>query len=474
MKEKTELSGSVFRYSIGNLFVRALSFILLPFYSNIISAEDFGVYAIVMSFYTVASVFFQFGLHSSFSKFYIEEKDAFEKKKIFNSVINFISIISFIFSISIMLMSGEISKLLFGNFNQYYLIIIIAFALLFDTISYYLLHLLKTIEKSRTVLIYSSISALINFILNIVLLYVFNLGISGIILAQAGASLILVIMLIPLITSEYSFAITKKYLRRLIIFAIPIFAAGIFSSLIDVSDRFILNHFMDERDVGVYSFSYRIALIMNVFVISFRTAWVPRAMNLYVQKEYTSTAGSTLTKIIAASGLIFISICLLAQDLFNLQIFGFNFLNKNYLDGIIILPYVLTGYFFSLIGNFYFLYPYVEEKNYHFLLGDAFSFIVNLGMNFLLIPYLGIKGAGIATMLSFMFYAFYMYIISHKKIKVKHNPGLNISIILTTAIIYFIGIYVNNVFIDILLLMTYSVIMLKNFKINFKNLFGLS
>ncbi|MGE5436035.1 MAG: polysaccharide biosynthesis C-terminal domain-containing protein, partial [Syntrophothermus sp.] len=189
---------------------------------------------------------------------------------------------------------------------------------------------------------------------------------------------------------------------------------------------------------------------------------------------YTSTAGSTLTKIIAASGLIFISICLLAQDLFNLQIFGFNFLNKNYLDGIIILPYVLTGYFFSLIGNFYFLYPYVEEKNYHFLLGDAFSFIINLGMNFLLIPYLGIKGAGIATMLSFMFYAFYMYLISYKKIKVKHNPGLNISIILTTAIIYFIGIYVDNVFTDILLLMTYSVIMLKNFKINFNNLFGLS
>ena len=68
------LSKSVAWYGIGNIFIRSVSFILLPFYSNLISTAEFGNYALLMSVYAIISVLYQFGMHGTLNKFYIEEQ----------------------------------------------------------------------------------------------------------------------------------------------------------------------------------------------------------------------------------------------------------------------------------------------------------------------------------------------------------------------------------------------------------------
>jgi len=145
-------------YSAGNIFVRSASFLLLPLYSNLITASDFGIYSVIMSFYAVLSVFFQGGLQSALSKFYIERE---EKTGIFSVIMNFIIVWGAVLLLLILLFSSSISDILLRK-NFTVLIQLIAASLYVETIAFFILHLLKTKEEASRAVIYTAAGAVLN------------------------------------------------------------------------------------------------------------------------------------------------------------------------------------------------------------------------------------------------------------------------------------------------------------------------
>src|ERR1035437_6404117 len=145
------LSGSVAWYDLGNLIVRSLGFILLPLYSNLISTSEFGNYALLMSVYTVISVFFQFGMFGALNKFYLEEKYEQKKLLIFSSILNTIIIIGVILTTVLWFLSPEISRVVF-NTNTFAGLLTLTFvAILFETVGSFILFLLKTMGLAKQV-----------------------------------------------------------------------------------------------------------------------------------------------------------------------------------------------------------------------------------------------------------------------------------------------------------------------------------
>ena len=115
MEKRNSLSKSTAWYTVGNLFVRSVSFLLLPLYSNLISTEEFGNYALVMSLYAVIAVFYQSGLQSALSKYYLEEDNESKRKEIFSTIINSVGIIGLILTVIIFLSAGWIAKETIGS-----------------------------------------------------------------------------------------------------------------------------------------------------------------------------------------------------------------------------------------------------------------------------------------------------------------------------------------------------------------------
>src|SRR3989304_7725967 len=136
MKIKS-LSNSVAWYGMGNLFIRSVSFILLPLYSNLISTAEFGNYALLMSVYTIASVIYQLGMHGSLNKFYIEAKTEERKKLIFSSIINSILLFGIVVTIFLSLFSDWLSVLIFETSEFSSLLVLIFVSLLFETLTFY-------------------------------------------------------------------------------------------------------------------------------------------------------------------------------------------------------------------------------------------------------------------------------------------------------------------------------------------------
>ena len=471
MQKKAGLFEATAWYGIGNLFVRLVGFVLLPLYSNLISVEQFGIYSLMMSTYAMAGVFYQLGMNASLTNFYLKESNELKRKIIFSTVINSITLLGLILTIIAFLISPFLAQKVLGS-NEYVSLFLLLFVIIFlETVSSYILQLFKTQERSKKVVFYLIMGAVINLFLNIWFVYGLRMGIKGIIYAHLLTSLFVFIFLLPLIKNTYAFRIDKKILTATILFSLPLFISGLFASGMDVADRFILNHFLGTKEVGEYSFAYRLAMITNIFVISFRAAWTPFALNRHQENNYSENFGKILVKILAIGAFILLAVSFFADDLFNIKLLGKNLFNSAYQNGLVILPFIVVGYVFSSLASFYSVYPFVSNKSYHFLISDGIGLIVNLVLNFILIPSIGLIGAGIATCCSFLFSASYLYLISKDKIKITYQKKELILIILAGIVILVLGIEFNNFIWQITLVLIYLLIVEFVVKIKLSKMF---
>lgn len=441
-------------YMMGNLLSRGISFLLLPLYSRYISAEEYGIYALLLAFYTVVSALLQGGLQNGFAKYYFETSDRHKRELIFSSYFNGSLIISLAVCSLLFIFSGTVSKLLLGSSNAAGLVRIVLLMNFIDALMFISLYLLKTMELSGRVFYLSGISAVLNLLLNVWLIMFRKTGIEGILWAQIITNTIMLAILLFGIRRYIRPVIVTGILKKIIIFSAPLAIAGIFTDLTDVADRFILNIYLDAKTVGIYSFSYKIAMVMNVLVISFRTAWTPYSLRTYRERQdYGIIFASQFKKLIAMSALLFLAVSIFIDDLFILNINGERLFDAQYLPGITIIPVVLAGYIFNGLASFFSVYPFVSNKSYHFLAADTIAAASNIAINFLLIPVWGIMGAAFATCVSYLFCMVYLALIS-RSIEIRYDY-IRLVIFLIIIIAFFvISKYTNNIFLDVILLIT--------------------
>ena len=472
MEKKISLSASTAWYSVGNFLIRSISFLLLPLYTNVLSTANFGNYALLLSVYALASVFYQSGMQSALTKFYLDETTFEGRRKVVSTIFNSVTVIGIIFTVLAAIFSQTLSQLILQKTQFGNLIVLLFTALFFDSLCYYGLQLLKTKEKARNVVTFSFINAVLNFSLNIFFVYNLRMNVEGIFLAQLISAVVLLILLLPNFLPEYKFHIDNKVMKMVAVFSLPLVASGLLSSAVDVSDRFILNIFTNKSEVGIYSLSYKIAMVMNVFVLSFRTAWIPHAIKVYKKDNYSKIFGETFKKLLLGSFLILLVVVLFSPSLFEIRLFNKNLFNISYQSGIIILPYVLLGYMFNGIASFYSLYPFISSKSIFFLISDGLAFAINILLNWILIPKFGMVGAAAATTLAFVISAFYLFEISKKKIEIIY-PVKDIIFISLASILFLIaGLYFKNYLLDGVLIIAYLVIFGRQAKFNFRNLFS--
>lgn len=449
------MKGAVLNYSLGNIFVRSISFLLLPLYSNLISPGQFGDYSLIMSVYTLVQVFYQFGLQTTLNKFYLEADSDKEKAKVFSTIMGLVIALGLIFSVIFYFTAGQISFIVFKQYHYELFLQLVIVSVFTETISGFFIYLLMTQEKSYRTVALSAIGALINLLLNILFLGFLKYGIFGIILAQLISNIFLLFIAIKFIAFKIVIGIDLRLVRRIILFSLPLFWANLFTAGNNIADRFILNGLMSTAEVGLYSFSYRIAMIMGIFTMAFASAWNPRAITLFREKDFAGSFGLTLNKLVALGMVLIISVTFFMDILFDLQVFGITLLNPAYKSGLIIVIPVMFGYLFKGLASFYSLYPQASGKSYHILVSDLFALVVNLGLNFLLIPRLGILGAGIATLCAFFVSALYLFCISAPHIDFSYRKKELLLIVISSAVVLSSGIYADSTIISGTLFLLY-------------------
>ena len=122
-----------FVYGFGHIIARLVTFLLLPFYTNIFSTTEYGIISLAYAFIGFAGILFHYGMDTALMKFYISA-DLDKKIGVFSSIWLLQFITSFIFVLIITLLSPYITNLVLGEIASADILVLVAIILALDVV----------------------------------------------------------------------------------------------------------------------------------------------------------------------------------------------------------------------------------------------------------------------------------------------------------------------------------------------------
>ncbi|MCX6171114.1 MAG: polysaccharide biosynthesis C-terminal domain-containing protein [Ignavibacteriales bacterium] len=418
-----ELTKDTAIYGISTIIGRFLGFFLVPFYTNVINTHDFGIYSNIYAYLAFLNIVFIYGMDAAFMK-YASLNDKSEKKRIFSTAYLFVFLTSIVLSVFLYLLKtplshvmeipAELTKL------YYYLILI----LIFDTLAIVPFANLRLERKAGKFTAIKLTNILLNISLNFILVLKYKMGIEAIFIANLIASAFSFFVFTPDIFKMLHLKIDKELLVKYLKFGLPYLPASMAAMIVQVVDRPVVLAMTNESTLGIYQANYKLGIFMMLFASMFQFAWQPFFLTNAKEKNAKELFAKVLTLFVIVSSLIWIILTLFVEDFARFQFLpGKSIIGKEYLSGITIVPIILLAYLFNGIYYNFQAGIYIEEKTKYFPYVTGAGAVVNVVVNILLIPLLGIIGAALATLASYIVMAAGLYFFSQKYYPIKYEFG---------------------------------------------------
>jgi O-antigen/teichoic acid export membrane protein len=454
-----QLSKDTAVYGISTILGRFLNFLLVPFYTNVFSTEDYGIISNVYAYIALLNIFYIYGMDSAYMKF-AALREIGDDKDNFSTPFYSVAATSVLFSLVLLIFRGPMEAALTipAGFSSitYYIILI----LFFDALAVIPFIKLRLDRKGKTFALYRFLNIVINVVLNLILIIGFRWGIEAVFLSNLAASVFSLIAVMPVITKNLKPAFHHGLIKRLLKFGLPYLPAGLGSIIIQVIDRPIMEKLTNLSTLGIYQANYKLGIFMMLFVTMFQFAWQPFFLEESKGENAKQIFSKVLTYFTLAGSFILIVLSLFISDIVTIEIFGRTIIGKSFLSGLYIVPVILLGYLFNGMYVIFNAGIFIKEKSIYVPLITGIGAAVNIGVNFLLIPVWGMMGAAIATFAAYFSMAAGFYIVTQRFYKIEYETGKVIKIfsaIILTGAVYYSLLFSNN------LLFIYKVLLLAMF-----------
>ena len=385
--------------SATNLLLNLNGIFLLPILTKNMPIQDYGTYAQIMVTIGLVPSIAMLGLSFTIVRFLPSLKKREEIQEVFYSIFFMVLFTEGIAAFLIYVFSGLIAFYLFDN--NIVVVKILSILIFVQGLNDFLTDYLRAKQLIKT---YSIIS-LINTIIQILLISFFVLRGYGILGATIGlliTSLVILLILSYIIILNLGIRLPRfTNLRTYLNFGIPTVPANLSNWIVNSSDRYVIGILLGTAYVGYYSPGYALGTTIGMFTAPFAFI-LPAALSEY----YDNKKIEEVNKILSYSFKYFLMFSIPAT-------FGLSLLSKSILsilstpkiasEGFIITPLVAIS---TLLFGAYAIICQIlilEKKTKIAGIVWIIAAILNLGLNFVLIPYFGIAGAAITTLFAFMF-----------------------------------------------------------------------
>lgn len=458
MKKKNNyLFKNTLLFAIGNFATKFISFFLVPLYTNILAPSEYGTIDLVFAVCTILVPFFTLNISESLLRF------SLDKNKVQSDITN-IGTIIFLFSLISGLLLIPIMNL-FDIFKSYSIYIYLYFISLVGSQIY--LANLKGIEKLSKYTIGNILHTFFIAFFNIVFLVYFKLGIKGYFLAYIISNFITTFYaLINGNTVKYflNFKFNKKLAYEMIKYSVVLIPTSFMWWIMNSSDRIMINNMISSTANGIYAISCKIPSLVSTVVTTFTQAWLFSAISEKDSKDNEKYTNNVFNY------LYFISFFCTIFVIYCIKFFMKIYVSPDYFSAWKYVPFLIIGVLFQNLASFVSTSYSVYKDNKGFLFSGTFGAVLNIILNFILIPAIGIYGAALATCLSYMAVFIYRIFDTKKYIVIDvYSKKYIYSYFILLCIAFFV--YIEGLLGFILLLCTFliSIYIFKNDFIYFIN-----
>jgi len=424
-------------YSIGNISSKILGFILLPLYTGYITVADFGLYALVEVTLQLLETVIPLGLPIALFKWFnnadLSKKD---KAEILFTVNLFITLIGLVISVI-----GVISFRIIHDFGLidghiYTLAIISGCIAAVNASTRIPMVYLRVMQWSSKFVAVSVGRFFLQLILTIIGVVWMKLGVYAILLGLLAGELAIFILVYPLMLRSWNRRFRTEELKRMLKFGYPMIFTALSTRFLNLGSRYFLGIFGSTEMVGLYAIAYKIANVIDiVFIRSFNNAFQQVAWTKFDASNRKRFFSKVLTYYVLVIGFLVVAMSLFAGDLLRWMSS-----NSNYWGAAAVIPVVSLGILFrGAVLNFALPLQYIEKTDKMAVITTV-SVGVNVGLNILMIPSLGVMGAAWASVISFVIISLWYYVAADNAYPINYE-WKKISIILAVGTaIYFTSV----------------------------------
>lgn len=435
-------------YTIGNVLPKAASFLLLPIYTSYLDPSEYGIVGAMTAFSAFLAIFLTLNFERSIFRLLYDYKNKEAEKKFLGTVFIWIVIFASLIVLILFMSRNYVSK--FYNtidFFPYFLICILKvyFNLFGNVPKIYL----QVKQNAKTYLLLGIIQFIITNCSILFFVVYLNMKADGYLLGGLVSSALMLPYFLWYTSKIVSLKFDKNIFKAISKFSLPILPAVISTQLIDLSDRVFIERFLTTTDLGIYSLSYSIASVVLIFTSAFKKAYDPyfyKIANTIIINEAKMILKKTNTLYYLITLLLCLAISIVSKEVLTL------FFNENYADAHKVVPLICIAYAVSKISGLINLSFYQNKNTKLMMYISVVCAVINIALNFLLIPIYGYYGAAYATVITYLFMLLITYYFSKGEffIEIEFQKLIKVSFIFIS--IYYIMNIINYSTVIMLLL----------------------
>ncbi len=407
-------------YGTGHVIARLVTFFLLPIYTHVFSPEEYGIISLAYAFMGFSLMFYRYGMDTALMKYSVQLTG--EDRISYISSIYILQLFSaVVFSATLFIVRDYVSEPILGIKNPDWIIIISGILILDNLWNHHVL-LLRAENKATPFILFNLGNVILTMVFNIIFITKWNLGIEGVLLANLSASSIIFILSLPVIIKRISLLQVKsKIIENIIKFGLPFLPAGIFTMIMELSNRYILDWLEGTHAVGLFSAGYKLGIFGLIIVMGFNMGWTPYFLKRIYEKNAKVEFSYIASLFIGFLGFVVLVISIWVPEIIRFNV-GSNYLiGEKFWAAENIVSIVLIGYLF--FGFYVIQLPgvYAKEITNWIPIFRAIGAMTNIALNIFLIPKYGVLGSAWATVIAFFIMSLSVFIKLFNIYYVKYN-----------------------------------------------------
>jgi O-antigen/teichoic acid export membrane protein len=392
-------------YLITDGINKAIPFLLLPFLTYYLTADDYGIITNFNVLVQILSVLYLSTAAALPVMYYKLDKKQYSIYLSNMIILNTITI--FIVSIILIVSNSLLTQALKLSFLFQIITILVVW---FSSITNMNMILWRCEERAILFGKYQISQSLLNVLSTIFFVIILLLTWKGRIYSYLMSSVVFGIISFFIIKKKgyWKFNISKEYLKHMILFAIPLMPHALSFWFKSGADKILLTNMCGLSENGLYSVAITLGAIVTMVLVSFNNAFSPylyKKLNRFDKNEGSSAEKRQLVKLTYLIISLTLGLIIVA---YIISIFIIKYLyNITYIDSIKFLPYIMLSQFFY--GGYLMFVCYCHHTFKTKILGiTTFSLsIIQIVLSYLLIKWVGSIGTAIAsTIISFFTFIF--------------------------------------------------------------------
>lgn len=410
-----------FIYSIGTFSSKLAGFILVPLYTNrdYLSSTDYGILNLVEANVQFIISVFGLGLWYAYERWFYDKDYPDRQKSIFFTVLVTSIAVAIVLCLAVFPFTGSFSSWLFQSGDYEFIFKLMVFNAGLEIIAQTPNSLIRLSGRPVLFTTANVLKLVVSLAATVWLIVVGGYGLEAVYYGQILGLIFYFLILTPFLYSRIQVAWEGKVLREMILFRFPSVFPIIALNIFNFSDRYILSRLIGLEEAGVYSLGAKLANTIKVFVIT--AIWLALMPTMYKMMNEPGHK-RFYSKVMTYLGFS-IMVVLMFFSFFSKEIVSLFATEDYYLNAYQVMPVVALGIYFGLLKDVSMMGLNITKRTGSIAIITILVSIANVGLNFLLIPYLGIVGSAIAGMLAQLLFLVAIYYLAQKNYPIPYEIG---------------------------------------------------